>query len=64
MLLLVFGALPLALVGLALALRRRASGWRALVAAGAALALLTLMVVLLVVALVWLSWTRCAGSCV
>jgi|SRR6516225_4425664 hypothetical protein len=63
MLLLIFGAFPLALAGLTLALWRRASGRRALVAAGAALALLTLVVVLLVVALVWLSWTRCAGSC-
>jgi hypothetical protein len=45
MLLLVFGAFPLGVVGLALAL-------------------LTLVVVLLVVALVWLSWSRCASSCI
>jgi hypothetical protein len=64
MLLLIFGAFPLGVVGLALALRRRAASRSALVAAGAALALLTLVVVLLVVALVWLSWSRCASSCI
>ena len=64
MLLLIFGAFPLGVLGLALALRRRAAGRSAIVAAGAALALVTLVVVLLVLALVWLSWSRCASSCV
>lgn len=66
MLLLTFLALPLSFVGLGLSLRR----WRTTTrrnpatAIGSAIALVVLVSILLVILAVYLSWTRCANSCV
>lgn len=66
MLLLTFFALPLSFVGLGLSLRRwRTAPRRNLATAiGSAFALVTLVSILLVILAVYLSWTRCANSCV
>ena len=65
MLLLIFVALPLAAVSLGLAaFGSRSSGRRSLLIVGALLALVVLVTVGLVVLVVYLSWSRCAPSCI
>ncbi|HKV83397.1 MAG TPA: hypothetical protein VJN88_02500 [Ktedonobacterales bacterium] len=65
MLLLIFVTSPLAFAGFLLSIRdSRRSGRRGLPTAGIYVALFVLLSAILVVALVYLSWTRCANSCV
>ncbi len=65
MLLLVFVALPLAIVSVSLGASRRGPGGRSAMArAGLALGIVVALVILLVLLAVYIGWRSCAGSCI